>query len=779
MPTCRSLIQARDAFAALAAAALISLAACGTAAAAGGHLFSLPLTPKNPSGLTLKIDARGIDANGYRPLFIEIAPTSGKPLVADRQLRFVLAFSKYGSNSLAQIQQIIELPEGSTVVKATVLVPQSASWTNLQIETYEGGEMLLDLSQENLRYANSNGWSWTEARPSLLFIDSHVPPLVQREAAIQALQTTGADPAPTFTLPDVRPLLKMFPDIGGPSGMGSMRRGPRGGPVPNPAPAASGTQISDTALLSLIGGRSRTDMIGPAELPTRWIELSQFDVAAISLADLQLVAKTHAPQLAALRDWLATGPVLIVSGVGQEYEHLANLEKLLDLPPLPKHHASTGELRYWTAPDKQDDKGELRTPFDETGQVVSPAILSYEEAKANSSRAPQPQLDSPPFVFRRAKLGCVVAVASDKPFPGQQKDWSWVFDSIPDSHWKWFRRTGFSLSRTNNDYWKFLIPGVGQAPVISFLLLVSLFALAIGPLNYWLLGRARRLYLLLLTVPAGAALVTAALFVFALLSDGISTRLRVRSYADLDQRTGRAAVWSRQSYYAGIAPSQGLVFPADAAVFPLLHEPGALGRDRSTLLVWDGGQQLKQGYLASRTASQFVVCRATSTAAKIIVAEQAAGQPPKIENRLETPIHYLLLRDSRGDYFAGESVPRQSMQPLEAIDLAAATAAMKRRAAAVEPELPYPDYNPDRQNDNMFMSLAIRRSRMANSDSGASEPSMGSSLLEKNIADALQPLQSPLAPGTYIAIVEHSPLVLTGVTRAREEASFHMIRGRY
>src|SRR5262249_24385644 len=163
------------------------------------------------------------------------------------------------------------------------------------------------------------------------------------------------------------------------------------------------------------------------------------------------------------------------------------------------------------------------------------------------------------FLFRRAGLGCVVAIAAENPFPGQTTDWVWIFNTVPDNHWKWFRRSGVSLHRKNRDYWTFLIPDVGEAPVVSFLLLVSLCAIVIGPVNYVLLGRSRRLYLLLLTVPAGALLVSVSLFGYALLTDGLSVRLRSRSFTELDQRTGEAAAWSWQSYYAAIAPSQGLV----------------------------------------------------------------------------------------------------------------------------------------------------------------------------------------------------------------------------
>src|SRR5262249_23005906 len=162
-------------------------------------------------------------------------------------------------------------------------------------------------------------------------------------------------------------------------------------------------------------------------------------------------------------------------------------------------------------------------------------------------------------------------------------DWSWIFNSVSESNWKRFKRNGFSLQRPNPDYWKLLIPGVGQAPVMGYLLLVSLFAVIIGTVNYLLLDRVRRQYLLLITVPAGALGVTTALVAFAAMSDGVRTRLRVRSFADLDQKTGRAAVWSRQSYYAAIAPSQGLHFPDDSTAFPIAPQPGDRNTNRTTL----------------------------------------------------------------------------------------------------------------------------------------------------------------------------------------------------
>ena len=85
-------------------------------------------------------------------------------------------------------------------------------------------------------------------------------------------------------------------------------------------------------------------------------------------------------------------------------------------------------------------------------------------------------------------------------------------------------------------------------------MLITLFVLLIGPLNYWWLKRAKRLHLMVLTVPLAAIVTTAGLAAYAVLADGFDTKVRLYSYTTLDQRTGDAACWARLSYYSGLAP---------------------------------------------------------------------------------------------------------------------------------------------------------------------------------------------------------------------------------
>ena len=62
----------------------------------------------------------------------------------------------------------------------------------------------------------------------------------------------------------------------------------------------------------------------------------------------------------------------------------------------------------------------------------------------------------------------------------------------------------------------------------------------------------------------------------------------------------------------------------------------------------------------------------------------------------------------------------------------------------------------------------------------ATEPSQTTSRLEDAISLLrARPGEEPLAPGSYLAIVERSPEVVLGTPSAREEAAFHLVHGTW
>src|SRR5262249_47048797 len=148
---------------------------------------------------------------------------------------------------------------------------------------------------------------------------------------------------------------------------------------------------------------------------------------------------------------------------------------------------------------------------------------------------PTPQADKPaepptkavdpnaavPFVLHEVMLGQVVAIASDDPFAEEDHPWQWIFNTVGPQRLKWRFRHGASPDKGNQDFDNFLISDIGLPPVRTYRVLITLFVIVIGPVNYLLLRKKGRLHLLLFTVPAAALVASGGLVGYALLADGV------------------------------------------------------------------------------------------------------------------------------------------------------------------------------------------------------------------------------------------------------------------
>jgi hypothetical protein len=407
---------------------------------------------------------------------------------------------------------------------------------------------------------------------------------------------------------------------------------------------------------------------------------------------------------------------------------------------------------------------------------------------------------APPFHFvtRRFGMGLIVALADDDPFTGGdfEKAWllggqhslgdrglpwgpgslecSWLLNSIGARRFVWYQRHGLSAWQPNEDFWRFLIPGVGLAPVTAFRILITLFVLGIGPVNYLLLRRSKRLHLLVVTVPLSALAITLLLFGYAIVADGLGTRVRVRSFTQIDSRRGQAACWSRLSYYAGVAPFEGLRFPDEVAVIPLEYAPMD-ERTRERELIWEDDQWLASGWLASRTPAQYLTLRSrpTDLGLRIAPSKDSPGAL-RIENHLKTPIQQLVLR-GRGDrYFWAADVPAGGTADARPIEPGDARRRLQRTFLGHEPEYP-----PGMEPAGLGRSSQWRGGRRRRGPGGPGDsvvPQQATGLLERSLALARS---LNLRPQSYVAIVDRSPEVVLGTPAAREEAGLHVILGNW
>lgn len=335
----------------------------------------------------------------------------------------------------------------------------------------------------------------------------------------------------------------------------------------------------------------------------------------------------------------------------------------------------------------------------------------------------------------------------------------------------------------NFEFANLLVPGVGLAPVTEFRVLITLFVLLIGPANYWLLKRFRRLHLLVLTVPLAATVTTAMLFVYAIVSDGFSTTMRVHSLTTLDQRAGEAACWARLSYYSGLAPSAGLTFPADTAVYPIIpgwNETGAdpdMGVRRE--LAWQAQEaRLTRGWLRSRTPTQFLTIRARQSSLALELLPTKDGL--RATNKLGSTVEFVVAVDDSGRLFFGEGLQVNARANLQAIDRIEAIRRLRTLVTEHKAEMPAALAAPDSEflaMQNRQQMRSFRRAGFQYGNERLSTNRMNQMLDQLAGLSNMPALATP--PKSYIAVTEKGPEVPLGIEGATEEASFHVIIGQW
>lgn len=566
-----------------------------------------------------------------------------------------------------------------------------------------------------------------------------------------------------------------------------------------PPPLSGGT-------VSLSGSQDfERTFIKPDQLSSNWIDYTAFDVVCIRRQVLQELMQKQPQVGQAIRHWVAAGGNLWIDEMGDNRQTWPEVAQLLGLPvdglvdEVPSANATwlalvaCKQMEWYGAVSPYEalllpELSGARSRTISGGQILG-QIITFEDPDGNVTL----ELAAPDLAPDDAMFDLVYMEPSNQPasMKGPQKDLeqrlfrqvhgirqcaselghvvlmadSWidamaVFDrvgAIPDfaQHVRMHSRGNGSLARQSiGPYANWLIPGVGRPPVVLFQVLISLFVVVIGPLNYFMLRRKGRLHLLVVTVPLSAALVTGGLIGYAALAEGFETHVRVRSVTYLDQTRGQAACWSRQTYYAGVAPGDGLQFPADVAVYPILAD--WQDSDQQPLeLVWAPQQHLTRGWIQSRTLAQFLCVRSRATTAALEVESQP-GSPPRVTNRLGTKVIALLLSDSDGKIYAATNLAENSQAELQTSQLGDAAGAIRDVI-----------FNNPIGDHATSYRVAI--------------PAIDDDYLEwliRQVETAMAVPNPKLAPCTYVALVELSPEVAIGCD-AGQVRSLHIIRGRW
>ncbi len=733
---------------------------------ANGTRMQAPLNRpvSRQSNLSLTIDTRWANGYGYRP--IEVTITSPKPTTADHLVTVRL---HSGWASTFNVEHDFEMPSGSTSATTIIAVPQYQSqlfWWEVWIDGTKDKDLSLS-AEETINRFGAN---------------------------------FGAPAGFSF-------LVGSFPARGGMGGQRDLM-------APN---------TFEFEALSL----------GIAEFPGRWIDYTCFDVIALSWGELKVLSQVNPAASEAIERWLRAGGQLWVDQIGDEFQEIGDLSEFLGLRSSIADAVRRGDQAEGASESTEDsfDAGWQPVRFRRgirEGQVVTfldittgssrvvrdPEVIAqlqvdpnfvvtdqqFESVEEDNEGRRWPRESSRWFVEQRLGLGRVRAFRESSDvalvLPGSQSTTTDTTAADGSNGWmprglatalrstdKWVARHGLAPDDINRDFASLLVPGVGLAPVTEFRILITLFVLLIGPVNYWLLKRWRRLHLLVLTVPLAAALMTAALFAYAILSDGFGTTIRVRSFTALDQRSGEAACWAWLSYYSGLAPGEGLTMPADLVIYPIHPAWNAasiqtnLGGARD--MIWEGDEaKLARGWLRSRTPTQYLTIRSRRTPHRLELA--AGGGKLRATNELGAAIESVLVVDQAGELWAGEKLATSEVAFLDRIEHRDAIRRFRELVVENAPEPPAA-----LSGDDSHYSVMQRR--QWRSFGGRFGNQSGESRLEANLMnEAVAELAGlagrpalALPPRSYVAVTATGPEVELGMPGAKEEASFHVIVGQW
>jgi len=425
------------------------------------------------------------------------------------------------------------------------------------------------------------------------------------------------------------------------------------------------------------------EVIQPVMLPDAWIAYSGLDLVSISKQTLE--GLSHETQ-SALFNWVKANGTLLIDNGGEDPSDAAELDKLIGF-----NQASRKTV--WQAARPQKRIPITIREFDpngsETAHTPTPGEAEFQWEGTDDA-----------FAIRDLGLGHIVGIKGDS-FPGSAHDWGWLLNTLGTVQLKHGDRLGVSGRTENAEFLHFLIPGIQSVPVFSFLIFISVFTFVIGPLNYYMLARRKRLNLLVVTIPTIATVTSLLLFAYSAVAHGFSVKSRVRSLTILDQNSQTAVTMARIGLYAGFTPSGGLEFSPNTSVTPIWPE----GQEFETGRVdWTETQALRSGFLRSRTRTQFLTTEVRDERGRLTIEKADLGV--NVANGLEWDLAALIVVDDDGNLFFGKSVPAGGSKKLSTMseaDREAAAKLLRRSHPAPPDELASGD------NVNMFDGLTSRR----------------------------------------------------------------------
>ena len=696
--------------------------------------------------IVLSIDSRwpGNAYGGYLPLRIKLA-NMGAP----RTLTLVFEELSNGSdNALPTVSRTVQVEQQATV-NFSLSIPMVSPATEGVLRVYDNGYELKGLT----------------ARHSLPGYGGHYP-----RASLLVISSEGLDDK----------LLQPFEDAA------ATECAKTSGLLSGGGPGYGGRHSGSSS----VSERDHVVLQPSQNLPVNWIDYSGVDLVAVDWRDWK--TRLSAAEREAILKWTASGGVLMVYGTGKPAAQVPELNKSLQLEGdaarewtecLPENHVITSII---TA-------ASLHTGVLRGTMTVTTTTVEEEQSEVNGW-----EVSPGTYSHRDWTLGKIY-VFPQTPFPGTAHDWSWWLTALPKNLSQWPEKMGMSARSGNSEFLNFLIPGVGSVPVVAFLTLITMFTFIIGPLNYYLLKKRRRLAAMVVTVPLIAGVTCLLLFAYSMVADGFSIRSRVQSFTWLDQHRKSAISFSRLCLYAPFAPSAGLKFSPECAVFPIWQQ--SQGFDSGNL-DWSGNdQRLTSGWFRSQTWTQFETVENRDERGRLDFTPPTDPKAAEIQvsNGLSWDLEYLAVHVGQDRWYAGEDVKAGATARLKRVE---PTEMSLRMGKSIEKHAwnfpagtssntnsPYSPYSGGYHRGGFYdryldLPTVFGQGLLQRSTYGIIAPTTGPQLEFQDWRDGRNQSAPPVphavaAKPHYRALLRRNPGIQIGVKSAVDSQSLHLLFGNF
>jgi hypothetical protein len=194
-----------------------------------------------------------------------------------------------------------------------------------------------------------------------------------------------------------------------------------------------------------------------------------------------------------------------------------------------------------------------------------------------------------------------------------------------------------------------------RLPVRGMFGLMILFAVVIGPLNLLVLSWKKKRTWLLWTTPVISLVTCLAVFGYNLSAEGLENRIYLDGLTLLDEANHRATTIGWGRYYCPLTPGKGLHFDPQTEVMPIYDTRDIWTMMRTgspKTLDWTNDQHLSSGWISARSPAYYLFRKDQPRRERLIVRKSEVGKIT-ISNSLGATIKEMTLIDENGNiYFA-------------------------------------------------------------------------------------------------------------------------------